>query len=154
MTAIRLIVALMGFNLLLSLGNGLYSYSLYSTLRESVTATADAHQVVTPDNTRYDFFVVDKIIFNLQELGREHYFVLDLALQTDLNQHQAQLTQLTPMLRNAVIAHLSQMTFGELRSLPITELQARLQTVLLDDFTRKQLEIPFSAVLVSKLIVQ
>jgi flagellar FliL protein len=154
MTAIRLIVALMGVNLLLSLGNGVYSYSLYSSLRESAKTIPATGNVITPDSSRYDFFAVDKIIFNLQDQGREHYFVLDLALQTDMERYQTQLTQLAPMLRNVVVAHLSQMTFTELRSLPITELQARLQAVLFDDFARKQLEIPFSAVLVSKLIVQ
>lgn len=153
MTAIRLIFALMGVNLLLSLGNAFYTYSLYNTVRDT-TATAAAIRVVIPDSNRYDFFTLEKIIFNLQENGREHYFVLDLALQTDLGKYQAQLTQLEPMLRNAVVAHLSQMTFTELRSLPITELQARLQTVLFDDFARRQLEIPFSTLLVSKLIVQ
>jgi flagellar FliL protein len=153
MTAIRLVVALMGVNLLLSLGNALYTYSLYSTLRDTGKA-ASAIEMVTPNSDRYDFFTLEKIIFNLQEQGREHYFVLDLALQTDLAQYQAQLTQLEPMLRNAVVAHLSQMKFTELRSLPITELQVRLQTVLFDDFARKQLEIPFSTLLVSKLIVQ
>lgn len=149
MTLTRLIIALLGFNLLLTLGAGLFNYSLYSALRGSETPAKAA-----VDSTGYGFYTIEKIIFNIQEAKREHYFVLDLALQTDMEFNKERVKQFEPLVRNSVVSHLSQMNFSQLRGLPIAELQARLEAALFDDFSSKQLEIPFSAVLVSKMIVQ
>ncbi|MFN9587569.1 MAG: flagellar basal body-associated FliL family protein, partial [Pseudomonadaceae bacterium] len=85
---------------------------------------------------------------------REHYFVLDLVLQADLETDPKKLEQIDPMVRNSVVAHLSAMTFEKLRGMPIPELQGTLESALFDDFASKKLAMPFANVLVSKLIVQ
>lgn len=153
MTLYRSILALLGFNLLLTLAGGLFNYSLYSDLHAR-GAIADLAGAPPVGNGSSDFHTIEKIIFNLQEQGREHYFVLDLVLQTDNAANLAQIKRFEPMVRHSVVNHLSQMSFPQLRALPLLELQQRLEQALLDDFAGKHLSVPFSAVLVSKLIVQ
>ena len=153
MTTPRFIIALLGLNMLMTLGTGLLSYSL---LRSSNSPAADQNYRSGAAWASHgnNFYTVEKIIFNLQEGKREHYFVLDLALQSDLTLNHDQVKKFEPMVRNSVISHLSRMAFGELRALPIADLQTRLEVALFDDFTHKQMPIPFTAVLVSKIIVQ
>ncbi|WPP00060.1 flagellar basal body-associated FliL family protein [Pseudomonas sp. HR96] len=152
MTLQRIILALLGVNLVLTVGSGLFNYQQISAVRDATQAPLTTAGGGAAGD--YAFHTVDKIIFNLQDRGREHYFVLDLALQTPPAQNPARLKQLEPMVRSTVVAHLAQMDFAQLRALPIAQLQERLQAALAEDFAGKQLDLPFSAVLVSKLIVQ
>lgn len=91
---------------------------------------------------------------SLQGEGREHYFVLDLVLQSDIETDNKKLKQIDPMVRNSVVAHLSTMSFNTLRAMPIAELQASLEKVVLADFASRNIVQPFAHVLVSKLVVQ
>jgi len=103
----------------------------------------------------YEFFPVNKIIVSLPGGdGREHYFVLDLVLQAELGTEQKKLQQIDPVVRNSAVAHLSALTYEQLRGKSIPALQGELEQVLLADFATRKVAAPFQHVLVSKLIVQ
>lgn len=103
----------------------------------------------------FEFFPVTKIIVSLPGSdGREYYFVLDLVLQAEQGTAQKKLEQIDPMVRNSAVAHLSALTFEQLRGKSVPALQAELEQVLLADFATRKVIAPFQHVLVSKLIVQ
>lgn len=104
--------------------------------------------------SQYEFYPVDKIIVSLRGEAREHYFVLDLVLQAKVSEKPKPFEVAEPLVRNSVVAHLSSMAYDELRSMPINELQERLETVLFEDFASKNAAVPFEHVLVNKLLVQ
>ncbi len=156
MTMQRVILLMLVVNTTIALGCVALTYTMLKPLRsgsaEQVSEPVDA--AVEEGGGEYTFFPIEKVIVSLQGDGREHYFVLDLALQADVETKAEKLEQIDPMVRNSVVAYLSTMTFTQLRAMPIVELQAALEKVLLDDFASKKLAVPFAHVLVSKLIVQ
>ncbi|MFP5340981.1 MAG: flagellar basal body-associated protein FliL, partial [Gammaproteobacteria bacterium] len=104
--------------------------------------------------SEYEFYAIPKVIVSVRGDGREHYFVLDLALQADLSDEPKKFEQAEPLVRNSVVGYLSSLPFDELRGLKISELQERLETILFADFASKNAAVPFKHVLVNKLIVQ
>lgn len=103
----------------------------------------------------FEFFPVTKIIVSLPGSdSREHYFVIDLVLQAEQGTAQKKLEQIDPMVRNSAVAHLSALTYEQLRGKSVPVLQAELEQVLLADFATRKVIAPFQHVLVSKLIVQ
>ncbi|UEG61354.1 flagellar basal body-associated FliL family protein [Stutzerimonas chloritidismutans] len=102
----------------------------------------------------YQFYPVSKVIVSLRGDGREHYFVLDLALQAEASDEPKNFEQIEPLVRNSVVSYLSGLAFTELRAMQIGELQTRLEETLFADFASKKAEVPFRHVLVNKLIVQ
>lgn len=153
----RIILVVLVLNTLVVAASAYLSYSL---LNQSSGAPAVANLAgLTPSPKpakaeEYKFFAIQKIIVSLPGEGREHYFVLDLVLQANLDTDDKKLQQIDPMVRNSVVAHLSSLSVNQLRSLPITELQAKLEEVVLADFASRQVVQPFVHVLVSKLVVQ
>ncbi|MEL7560562.1 flagellar basal body-associated FliL family protein [Stutzerimonas chloritidismutans] len=104
--------------------------------------------------SEYVFFPVQKVIVSVRGDGREHYFVLDLALQAEVSDEPPKFEQAEPIVRNSVVGYLSSLPFDELRGLKIGELQERLEKALFADFASKNAAVPFEHVLVNKLIVQ
>ncbi len=153
----RIIVAILVVNTVVVVASGLLNYKLLSEFSAQLQS---AESVSSPQfrgktaGEEYVFFPVEKIIVSLQESGRENYFVIDLVLQAPAKTEADKLKQIDPMVRNSAVAHLSTLNFATLRAMPITELQASLEQVLLADFASKGLATPFDHVLVSKLIVQ
>jgi flagellar FliL protein len=117
----------------------------------STTAPVSAN---SDDAKEYNFFPVEKVIVSLQDEGREHYFVIDLVLQSDKDINLKKLEKIDPIVRSSAVAYLSRLTFSELRTMPVIELQAALEKSLFEDFASKNIVTPFAHVLVSKLIVQ
>lgn len=162
MTMPRVILLMLVLNMAIALGGIAFNYYQLESLRGSVAAPAGAAETEAEveaasepeEQVEYTFFPVEKVIVNLQGEGREHYFVLDLVLQADIEAETKKLAQLDPMVRNSALAYLSGLRFDELRGMPIAELQAALEKALFDDFASKKLAVPFVHVLVSKLIVQ
>lgn len=153
MTTPRLILLMLVLNVLVVAGGVVMNYMmLRPVLSSQPTAAAGAAGVV--ERREYEFYPVEKIIVSLREGGRENYFVLDLMLLTEAKDEPSKLERVEPLVRNSVISYLSSLQFSELRELPISELQGRLEQVLLADFDSKNAEAPFEQVLVSKLIVQ
>lgn len=162
----RIILALLVVNTLVAAGSAYTSYQVLSrphTNSAPVTSSAEdktsettspAAEVNSDDAEEYKFFPIEKVIVSLQGDGREHYFVLDLVLQADIDTDNKKLQQIDPMVRNSVVAHLSSMAFNQLRSMPIAELQTSLEKVVQADFASRQVIQPFAHVLVSKLVVQ
>lgn len=156
MTMPRIILLLLIFNTLVVIGGSVFNYATLRSMQSGQpllglsTASADAEEATS----EYRFFPIEKVIVSLKGESREHYFVLDLVLQADLETDPKKLEQIDPMVRNSVVAHLSAMTFEKLRAMPIPDLQSSLESALFDDFASKKLAMPFANVLVSKLIVQ
>lgn len=153
----RVILLLLILNIAITVAGFAFTYSLLKARPVAVSGVdgeADAVAEAEVELTEYTFFPIEKIIVSLQGEGREHYFVLDLVLQADVKADVKKLEQIDPMVRTSVVAHLSSMSFSELRSMPIPELQALLEKALLADFASKKLVLPFAHVLVSKLITQ
>ncbi|WXL26030.1 flagellar basal body-associated FliL family protein [Ectopseudomonas mendocina] len=158
MTMPRIVVLLLILNTLVVLGGTAANYMMLRSLKGvHSTASADvAGEAVKEEEEvkEYGFFPIPKVIVTLKGKDREHYFVLDLVLQTDIKADQKKLAQIDPMVRSSVVANLSVMDYDTLRNMPIEELQRRLETAVIEDFSSKHLQRPFEHVLVSKLIVQ
>jgi flagellar protein FliL len=150
----RIILALVVVNTLVAGGSAYISYQVMNRPAVSAEGAAGHVDAATEEATEYKFFPIEKVIVSLQGDEREHYFVLDLVLQSDLDTDNKKLQQIDPMVRNSVVAHLSSMAFNTLRAMPITELQASLEQVVQADFASRQVVQPFAHVLVSKLVVQ
>ncbi|MBE8715804.1 flagellar basal body-associated FliL family protein [Cellvibrio polysaccharolyticus] len=153
----RIIVILLLINTLILVGGITLVYTLIQPLQAGAQlqpAADGSVPVAKQPNKEYKFFPINKIIISLQEDGREHYFVMDLVLQTAINEDSKKLEQIDPMVRNSVVAHLSGLPFSQLRAMPIADLQTTLEEVLTQDFANRNLAQPFAHVLVSKLIVQ
>ncbi|WP_217475499.1 flagellar basal body-associated FliL family protein [Stutzerimonas stutzeri] len=153
MSTPRIVLLMLLFNVLTVAGGVGASYWLLKPGLEgsSPEEVAEAEPV---EPSEYLFFPVEKVIVSVRGDGREHYFVLDLALQADATDEPPKFEQAEPIVRNSVVGYLSSLPFDELRGLKIAELQTRLETTLFADFASKNAAVPFKHVLVNKLIVQ
>lgn len=149
MTTTRLIILLLVLNLLVVSSGVVVNYLM---LRPLAQAAAWAEPPVV--QREYEFYPVEKVIVSLREGGRERYFVLDLALLVEAGERSEQLKKAEPLVRSSVVSYLSTYRFEELRALPVSELQHRLEQALFADFVERKAQAPFLQVLVSKLIVQ
>ncbi|WP_019340582.1 flagellar basal body-associated protein FliL [Stutzerimonas stutzeri] len=153
MSTPRIVLLMLLLNVLTVAGGVGVSYWL---LKPGLEGTSSEAVVETEpvEPSEYVFFPVEKVIVSVRGDGREHYFVLDLALQADASDEPPKFEQAEPIVRNSVVGYLSSLSFDELRGLKIDELQARLETNLFADFASKNAAVPFKHVLVNKLIVQ
>lgn len=153
MSTPRIVLLMLLLNVLTVAGGVGASYWLLKPGLEgsSPEEVAEAEPV---EPSEYLFFPVEKVIVSVRGEGREHYFVLDLALQADATDEPPKFEQAEPIVRNSVVGYLSSLPFDELRGLKIGELQTRLETALFADFASKNAAVPFKHVLVNKLIVQ
>lgn len=171
MSMTRTVLIMLVLNAVIALGSVFINYQMFTSIRAQTqvpatpatpTATVNPDDPNAPidrtiakgDAKEFVFHTVEKIIVSLQEDGREHYFVFDVVLQAEEKTEPKKLESLDPMVRSSVVATLSQMSFSQLRAMPINELQNHLENTLLDDFASKKIVAPFEHVLVSKLIVQ
>lgn len=167
MTMTRTVLIMLVLNTVIALGSVFINYKMFTSIRAQAQEPAVAaianpdgsaapvdRNVADEDAKEYVFHTVEKIIVSLQEEGREHYFVFDVVLQAEENTDPKKLENLDPIVRSSVVAKLSQLSFNQLRAMPMTELQTLLENTLLDDFASKKIVAPFAHVLVSKLIVQ
>lgn len=151
----RIILALLVVNTLVAAGSAYISFQVLNRPQGNTGSALDfARSANANEATEYKFFPIEKVIVSLQGDQREHYFVLDLVLQAELDTDNKKLQQIDPMVRNSVVAHLSSMAFSQLRAMPIAELQSSLEQVVQADFASRQVVQPFAHVLVSKLVVQ
>lgn len=158
MTMPRLMLIILVLNLLITLGGvGANYWMLRAGVQTASAPAGEAAETATVAEvaaSEYQFFPIDKIIVSVRGTAREHYFVLDLALQAGKEADKVQLESLEPMVRNSVVSHLSALSFDALRELPVSDLQAKLERVLREDLAARNISVPFSNLLVSKLIVQ
>lgn len=155
MTTARLVLLMLVLNLLVVTSGFVINYMMLRSLVGAVEVGASQPDPAGAAVRReYEFYPVEKVIVSLREGGRERYFVLDLILLTEAADQAAKLERAEPLVRNSVVSYLSALEFSELRALPVSELQVRLEQALFADFAEKNTEAPFEQVLVSKLIVQ
>src|SRR5690606_38404183 len=82
----------------------------------------------------YQFLPIEKIIVGVRGAKREHYAVIDLALQISAKVDSKLLPPIVPVVRNSVVAKLSGMRYETLRRMSIVELQELIEQTLFDDF--------------------
>ena len=80
--------------------------------------------------------------------------MIDLVLQAKAEQERKKLESVAPMVRSSVVANLTPEKFEVLRAMPISEVQARLEKPVIDDFAARKVVVPFEHVMLSKMIVQ
>lgn len=100
------------------------------------------------------FHTIEKLIISIPNEDREYYFIFDLVLQAETKIDPKKLEKIDPAVRSAVVSFLSTETYTDIRSIPLSELQANLENAIFEDFANKNIQIPFQHVLVSKLLVQ
>ena len=154
MSMSRVILLVVGLNTVITLGGAVFGYLHLNGHLGASQAEPATQEVERRAISEYAFYPIEKIVVNLPGENREHYFVLDLALQVDAKAHASTFKQIEPMVRNSVIASLSSLKFADLRVMPINDLQARLGVDLNNDFAAKGLDLPFGSILISKLLVQ
>ncbi len=152
MSTSRLVLLMLLLNVVTVAGGVGVTYWLVKP--EAGAVAGDDQQARPAKPSQYEFFPVEKIIVSVRGDGREHYFVLDLALQAQASDKPKHFEQAEPIVRNSVVAYLSALPFDELRGMQIAELQQRLELVLFEDFASKNAAVPFEHVLVNKLLVQ
>lgn len=150
MSTSRLVLLMLLLNVITVAGGVGAAYWLLKP--DSAVGVAEGTRPVEPSH--YEFFPVEKIIVSVRGEEREHYFVLDLALQAQISDKPTDFAPAEPLVRNSVVAYLSSLPFKELRGMQISELQQRLEVVLFEDFANKNAAVPFEHVLVNKLLVQ
>jgi len=149
----RLGVLLLALNILVIVAGVAANYWLLQPVLNDQERSA-APQSAETDEVEYEFYSVEKIVVSVPGEGREHYFLLDLVLQAERLDKSRSFAQIEPLVRSSVVAYLSGLTYRELRSLPMVELQTRLEAALAADFARMKVAVPFKHVLVSKFLVQ
>ena len=160
MRSSRVIVLLLVLNILVVGGA---TVAIFATQRpftsylfagEDEGATAPQTRRELAEVSAYQFLPIEKIIVGVRSASREHYMVIDLALQASAKVESKQLQQIVPVVRNSVVAELSGRRYEALRKMTVLELQTLLEQTLFDDFAARRIKPPFEHVLVSKMLIQ
>lgn len=154
----RVILVLVVLNTIVSFTGLFMAYRQGATqeaVHSEVADGAAAESQVQPMQLEdLSMFAVDKVIVSIPGEGREHYFVLDLALYGDAKTDPKLQDKIEPLVRNSVVSALSAKDFQSLRAQSITDIQQELEGVIQRDFARLGLAAPFKHVLVNRLVVQ
>lgn len=158
----RIIIIMLILNTLLAVGGIGFTFTLFQSVQQLSTGTSlqaggsaeKARDEEAKEPGEYLFHPVDKVVVSLAGEGREHYLVFDLVLQANVETDKKKLEQIDPMVRNSAVAHFTSMKFQELRGQAIPQLQTALEAAVLNDFSARNLLVPFEHVLISKMIVQ
>ncbi len=162
MSTPRLVLLMLIVNIAVVLGGVFVNYKMIKSASLAPVAAAsdkdggkeDAQEEQEQESAEYLFVPVEKIIVSSRGEDREHYFVIDLVLQAKAEQERKKLESVAPMVRSSVVANLTPEKFEVLRAMPISEVQARLEKAVIDDFAARKVVVPFEHVMLSKMIVQ
>ncbi|MFV3329672.1 flagellar basal body-associated FliL family protein [Pseudomonas sp. NY15437] len=162
MSTPRLVLLMLIVNIAVVLGGVFVNYKMIKSASLAPVAAAsdkdggkeDAQEEEEQESAEYLFVPVEKIIVSSRGEDREHYFVIDLVLQAKAEQERKKLESVAPMVRSSVVANLTPEKFEVLRAMPISEVQARLEKAVIDDFAARKVVVPFEHVMLSKMIVQ
>ncbi|GEM_PF-150808 len=162
MSTPRLVLLMLIVNIAVVLGGVFVNYKMIKSASLAPVAAAsdkdggkeDAQAEEEQESAEYLFVPVEKIIVSSRGEDREHYFVIDLVLQAKAEQERKKLESVAPMVRSSVVANLTPEKFEVLRAMPISEVQARLEKAVIDDFAARKVVVPFEHVMLSKMIVQ
>lgn len=154
----RVILVLVVLNTIVSFTGLFMAYRQGAAPQEvaqpAVTENAEAPQVQPMKLEDFNVIPVNKIIVSIAGDGREHYFVLDLALYGDAETDVKLQEKIEPLVRNSVVGALSAKDYQGLRAQSIADIQQELQDVIQRDFARLGIAAPFRHVLVNRLVVQ
>ncbi|MGL6069778.1 flagellar basal body-associated FliL family protein [Craterilacuibacter sp.] len=115
-----------------------------------------AEPVTEPAVTGNRFVSLDKVIVMLKsapEGGAMQYMVVDLVFRTSEKQEAEVKTQL-PLLKSLAVRSLSLLDGHQAAALGVDAHQQRLSKAYVAAFGKERREMPFSEVMVSKLIVE
>lgn len=154
----RVVVSLLVLNILLIVGATAVNFIWKQPIADFFAVGSEANGVerrADPlDLSKFQFLNVEKIYVNLRGNQREHYLVIDLAVQVSAKIDKRELQQFAPVVRNSVVARLSGMRYEVVRSLSIPELQLLLEEALRQDIHERNLRIAFEHLLVNRLLAQ
>lgn len=154
----RVIVSLLVLNILLIVGGTAVNFFWKQSVADFFAITGDRNEKPVRRNpvdlADFQFLTVEKIYVNLRGNQREHYLVIDLAVQASAKVDKKELQQFAPVVRNSVVARLSGMRYEVVRSLSIAELQLLLEEALRQDIFERNLRVSFEHLLVNKLLAQ
>src|SRR5690554_5290867 len=151
----RVVVSLLVVNILLIVGATAVNFLWKQPISDFFAAAGETNSRPDPvDLSKFQFLNVDKIYVNLRGNQREHYLVIDLAVQASAKIDKKELQQFAPVVRNSVAARLSGMRYEVVRSLTIPELQLLLEEALRQDIDERNLRIAFEHLLVNRLLAQ
>ncbi|KHO63870.1 flagellar basal body-associated protein FliL [Pseudomonas flexibilis] len=153
----RVVVSLLVLNILLVVGGTAVNFFWKKPIADFFAAAGETNGAVRPDPvdlSKFQFLNVEKIYVNLRGNQREHYMVIDLAVQVSAKIDKKELQQFAPVVRNSVVARLSGMRYEVVRSLSIAELQLLLEEALRQDIVERNLRVSFEHLLVNKLLAQ
>lgn len=156
MSMSRVILLIVGLNTVITVGSAVLGYVYFAPQKSLGTAPSEQTQQPVGGRklTEFAFYPIQKIVVNVPGEKREHYFVLDLALQAERHTDAKIFQNIEPLVRNSVIASLTSLKLIELRQLALDDLQVRIEGQLRQDFASRGIEVPFTHVLVSKILVQ
>jgi flagellar FliL protein len=154
----RVVVSLLVLNILLIIGGTAVNFFWKGSVAEFLAIGAEQgdrpERRSAVDLADFQFLNVEKIYVNLRGNQREHYLVIDLAVQASAKIDKKELQQFAPVVRNSVVARLSGMRYEVVRSLSIAELQLLLEEALRQDVFERNLRVSFEHLLVNKLLAQ
>ncbi|MRS89669.1 flagellar biogenesis protein [Enterobacteriaceae bacterium RIT714] len=101
------------------------------------------------------FVEMSNIVITLRSEGdKERYMLLELSL-TALDDESAQLTEkMLPAIRGATVALLSEMDYTTVRALKLTDLHDKLMEAYKIRFKQLNNPVPFTDVIISKMLLQ
>lgn len=154
----RVVVSLLVLNILLVAGGTAVNFFWKQSIEDFFAIGGERSERPARrdavDLTDFQFLNVEKIYVNLRGNQREHYLVIDLAVQASAEIDKKALQQFAPVVRNSVVARLSGMRYEVVRSLSIAELQLLLEEALRQDIVERNLRVSFEHLLVNKLLAQ
>lgn len=151
----RVVISLLVLNILLIVGASAANFLWKQPISDFFAVAGEANSRPDPvDLSKFQFLNVDKIYVNLRGNQREHYLVIDLAVQASAKVDKKELQQFAPVVRNSVVARLSGMRYEVVRSLTIPELQLLLEEALRQDIVERNLRVSFEHLLVNRLLAQ
>lgn len=154
----RLVVSLLVLNILLIVGGTAANFLWKQPIADFFAIAGEGSEKPVRRNpvdlSEYQFLNVEKIYVNLRGNQREHYLVIDLAVQASAKIDKKELQQFASVVRNSVIARLSGMRYEVVRSLSIAELQLLLEEALRQDIFERNLRVSFEHLLINKLLAQ
>ena len=151
----RVVISLLVVNILLIVGGSAAAFLWKEPIADFFAVGGERDTRPNPvDLSQYQFLSVDKIYVNLRGNHREHYMVIDLAVQASAKVDKKALQQFAPVVRNSVVARLSGMRYEVVRSLSVAELQLLLEEALRQDVVERNLRVSFEHLLINRLMAQ
>lgn len=107
------------------------------------------------EETPVQFVEVKNIVVTLRgEDNRERYMLLELALTTVDNERSQLTEQMLPAIRGATVALLTDMEYSAVRAMRVVDMHDKLMEAYSAKFKQLNNPLPFTDVIISKMLLQ